>query len=318
MEEDVLSKEFYSVEERYADLINGIGFQGRQVVKKEDLEELDTQTGIWKMSLGRRKRKRGIKNRDLVRKTAFGINFAVIGIENQELIDYALPLRNMSYDAGEYERQASKIRRAVRKSDRKLSKGEYLYGFTKDSKLHPVVTFILYYGKEKWDGATDLYSIIDFEGIPQEMKELVQNFKTHIIEVRRLKDTSVFKTDIRQVFDVIRYSEEPDKLKKLVTGNSAYQNMEEDAYDMIAAYTHVEELVSMKEFHRKKGGKVDMCGAIAGLIEEGKLEGIKALIEMCEEFHISREETLERIRDKFSLSEEKAEKYMENYWKNKF
>ena len=54
---------------------------------------------------------------------------------------------------------------------------------------------------------------------------------------------------------------------------AAYQNMEEDAYDMVAAYTHVEELISMKNFHKKEGGKVDMCGAIAGLIAEGKLEG---------------------------------------------
>lgn len=61
-----------------------------------------------------------------------------------------------------------------------------------------------------------------------------------------------------------------------------------------------------------------MCGAIAGLIEEGKiegkLEGIRALIETCEEFNVSREETLERIVDKFSLSAEKAEVYMNNYW----
>lgn len=49
--------------------------------------------------------------------------------------------------------------------------------------------------------------------------------------------------------------------------------MEEDAYDMVAAYTHAEELISMKNLHKKKGGKVDMCGAIAGLIAEGKLEG---------------------------------------------
>lgn len=315
MEEDVLSKEFYSVEERYADLINGIGFQGRQIVKKEDLSELDTQTGIWKMNFGRKKRKRRIRNKDLIRKAAFGVNFAVVGIENQEYIDYALPLRNMSYDVGEYERQASKIRKKVRKGERKLTKGEYLYGFAKDSKLHPVITFILYYGKEEWDGAKDLHGMIDFEGIPEEMKELVQNFNIHVVEVRKLKDTSIFQTDVRQVFDVIRFSEEPDKLKELVTENSAYQNMEEDAYDMIAAYTHVEELISMKDFHRKKGGKVDMCGAIAGLIEEGKLEGIRALIETCEEFNISREETLTRIMDKFSLSDEKAEAYMSSYWR---
>ena len=40
----------------------------------------------------------GIKIRDLVRKTAFGINFSVIGIENQSNIDYTFPVRAMSYD----------------------------------------------------------------------------------------------------------------------------------------------------------------------------------------------------------------------------
>lgn len=50
----------------------------------------------------------------MVRKSAFGTNFAIIGIESQETIDYSLPLRNMSYDVGEYEKQAAKIRKQVR------------------------------------------------------------------------------------------------------------------------------------------------------------------------------------------------------------
>ena len=273
MENDVLTKEFFSDDERYADLINGLGCDGKQIVRKEDLQELDTQTGILKSSFHRKRERRKIKSRDLVRKTAFGINFAVIGIENQEVIDYALSLRNMSYDVGEYEKQAAKIRKEVRKSGTGLTKGEYLYGFKKDSRLHPVVTFVLYYGKEEWDGALDLHSIIDFEGIPEELKKLVQNFRVHVVEVRKLTDTSMFRTDVRQVFDIIRYSEEPEKLKELVKKETAYQNMEEDAYDMVAAYMHTEDLVGMKSFHKKKGGKVDMCGAIAGLIAEGKMEG---------------------------------------------
>ncbi len=63
------------------------------------------------------------------------------------------------------------------------------------------------------DGALDLHSIIDFEGIPEELKKLVQNFRVHVVEVRKLKDTSMFRTDVRQVFDIIRYSEEPEKIQ---------------------------------------------------------------------------------------------------------
>ena len=90
------------------------------------------------------------------------------------------------------------------------------------------------------------------------------------IEVRKIKDTKVFKTDIRQVFDLIRYSEEPQKLKELVEHDEAYQSMEEDAYDMVAANTDTKGLISMKKYH-KKGKKVNMCGAIAALVAEGKM-----------------------------------------------
>ena len=143
MKNDVLTKEFFSDDARYADLINGLGCDGKQIVRKEDLQELDTQTGTVRLSSQRKKGRRKIKFRDLVRRTAFGINFAVIGIENQEIVDYALSLRNMSYDVGEYEKQAAKIKKEVRKNSIGLTKGEYLYGFKKDSKLHPVVTFVL-------------------------------------------------------------------------------------------------------------------------------------------------------------------------------
>ena len=286
-------------------------------MKKEDLQELDTQMGVWKTAFQRKRGRRKIRSRDLVRRTAFGVNFAVIGIENQEVIDYALSLRNMSYDASEYEKQAARIKKEVRKDGTGITAGEYLYGFKKDSKLHPVVTFVLYYGKEAWDGALDLHSIIDFEGIPDEIKKLVQNFRVHVVEVRKLKDTSMFQTDVRQVFDIIRYSEEPEKLKELMEKETAYQNMEEDAYDMVAAYTHVEKLISMKDFHRKKGGKVDMCGAIAGLIAEGKIEGkeigIKAFVIDYLEEGVSKERIIEKLQRRFSLETEVAEMYFEKF-----
>lgn len=46
--------------------------------------------------------------------------------------------------------------------------------------------------------------------------------------------------------------------------------------------------------------------------ERGKIE---TTIEMCQEFQFSKEDTLDRIIKKFSLKEEDAKKYMEEYWK---
>ena len=131
---DISDKKFFSDDERYADLINGLICQGRPVVRKEDLQDLDTQTGIWNdPAIHKSKNRRRVKLRDLVKKASFGVNFLVIGIENQQTIDYSLPLRCMTYEAGEYERQAAMIRRAVRNADIKQNPGEYLYSFSKEN-----------------------------------------------------------------------------------------------------------------------------------------------------------------------------------------
>ena len=310
-------KKFFSDDERYADAVNGLGFEGRQVVRKEDLYDLDTQTGIWRSPrLIRRKygkKKRRIKYRDAVRKIAMGMNFVIIGIENQEDIDYSLVLRNLVYDADEYERQAAKIRREVRRNRNGRSAGEYLYGFRKDSTLHPVITFALYYGKEPWDGAKDLHHLLDFQDIPEELKRLVSNYKINLVEVRKLEDTSVFKTDVRQVFDFIRCSEDPEKLRSLVKSDPAYQEMEEDAFDVVTQYTAATELIHAKEYY-KKGDKIDMCKALTELISQGKAEVLKVLVETFRELGVTYEDALEKIMDKLSMSEEEAEACLDKYW----
>ena len=50
-------------------------------------------------------------------------------------------------------------------------------------------------------------------------------------------------------------------------------------------------------------------------IAEGIEQGIKSLIETCQMYQISYEKTKMSLRDKFQLSEEKAEEYMEKFWR---
>lgn len=191
MVRDIEWKGYFSDDERYADIINGLACQGRQVITKADLHELDTQTGFWK-----------------------------------------------------------------------------------DSRLYPVVTFILYSGKEAWDGPESLHEILDFTDMPDELKEMVADYKIHLIEIRKLKDTSVFKTDIRQVFDFIRCSEDKKALLELVEKDDYYRNMEEDAFDVVSHYTNTTELVETKEYYGKDG-RVDMCKAIKDLMEDSRTEGMQ-------------------------------------------
>ena len=85
MDKDLCQIECLSDNERYADLINGLFFEGEQKVLESDLQELDSQSFLrfWfhKKSVKYRK-----LYRDLIKKVAFGMNFALIGLENQELV----------------------------------------------------------------------------------------------------------------------------------------------------------------------------------------------------------------------------------------
>ena len=287
MKKDSSWKSFFSDDERFADCINGYGCGGQQVLTGSDLQEMDSQTGYFPGTSLRNaflsgKRSGKVKYRDLVRKAAFGMNFAIIGIENQECIDYTFPVRNMTYDAGEYEKQIAKLRKKLRAEHRLRNRGEYLYGFGKDTRLYPVVTFILYSGEEEWDGPRTLHEMLDFAGIPESLRSMVQDYQINLIEIRKLSDTSMFKTDLRQVFDFIRCSHDKKALKKLIESDPAFQNMEEDAFDVMVQYGKAAEMVGIKDEFRKDG-RIDMCKGLADWIAEEREAGMEAGMEAGKE-----------------------------------
>ena len=285
MANDEIWKVFFSDAARYADLINGLGFSGRQVVKPQDVKERDGQvvffrSGFLRKAGNRRFGASGTYTRDMVRKVIFGTGFAVVGVENQETVDYSIPLRILLYDAGEYERQATEIRRTVRNLMRKengggsLSAGEFLYRFRRQDKLKPVITLLLYCGKEEWKGPQSLHDMIDFQGIPQELRAAVPDYPIHLVEIRKLENTDVFRTDIKQVFDFIRCAQDGEQLKQLVEEEEGYGRMAEDAFDVAVAYTKSVELAGQKEEYRGKEG-INMCKAIQDLMESSRHEGME-------------------------------------------
>ena len=54
------------------------------------------------------------KYRDCVRKIVFDTGFAIVGIENQDQVHYAMPVRIMLEDAAGYDRQLRHIRKRHR------------------------------------------------------------------------------------------------------------------------------------------------------------------------------------------------------------
>ena len=311
MDRDGSWKGYFEDPSRYADAINGFGCKGQQVVSADDLHEVGTEawgrrTPRFVHHFSKDKTWQRAKYRDMARKVAFGVNFAIVGLENQETIDYSLPLRNMEYDVAEYEKQAAKIRKKVRNHPEGLTEGEYLYGFLKDSKLSPVLTFVLYSGVDEWNGPTCLHDMLDFTDIPETLRELIPNYKIIVIPIREWEDTSVFKTDLRYVIDFMKCAEDKEKLKELIENNAYFERMEEDAYDVVANYANIAESVAMKEYSME-GGKVNMCKGLRDWLEEEKAEGI---VKTARKFHATDEEILKQLVEELGIDNEVAKQYL--------
>ena len=126
---------------------------------------------------------------------------------------------------------------------------------------------------------------------------------------RKWKDTSVFKTDIRQVFDFIRYSKNKEQVKKLVLDNPDYEKISEDAYDVMKQYANISELKT-----EKVEGEKNMVNMAKGLQDwaeeeraEGRREGIQSMVEVCKHFDDSREIILTMAKEKVHVPKKEAD-----------
>lgn len=90
--------------------------------------------------------------------------------------------------------------------------------------------------------------------------------------VIKTETPTVLQTDNSDMLDFIRCSKDDESMRQLMTKDPEYGKMEEDAYNMAAAYTGTENLLAVKDDYIE-GGRVNMCKAIDDLILKGKLEG---------------------------------------------
>lgn len=157
---DLTLKSYLSDLVRYADVYNGSVFKGIQILDGAQLEEAGT-VAVKAEGDVTLERTCDIAMRQ---KTDGGL-YALWILENQETVDYSMPVRVLLREALEYDRQVKDIRRrnnaSCKGEQEKETAGEYLYKVRKTDRLCPVSTLIVYWGNEPWDGPRSLHEIPD-------------------------------------------------------------------------------------------------------------------------------------------------------------
>ena len=281
-ETDVCSIEYFGDEERFADIVNMKVFSGEQFIQPEDIQEKNRSIF---MKWGRNGRyKVRTLYRDIVRLVKMQMRVVLIALENQDKIHYAMPVRVMTEDCGNYYEQWKKFLK-FHKKKKDLRGAEFLSGISKYDKLIPVITIVVYFGKEPWDGPRSLKEMLDLSDLPECVRGMVVDYPIYLLEVRKIKNPEIFKSDFRWVVEFLQKEDDAQEVKRYLDENEEiFRNLDEDTYDLISIMSTSSQLQNIKKECQTEEGGVDMCRAIQEMIDEGREEGRKEGREEAEKF----------------------------------
>lgn len=325
---DTVLKNYWNDNGQFADFFNAVLFDGEQVISPDELEDADTEESS---VLEHREYAESIKaSRDNIkihkRSTAYGVELVMLGIESQEHIHYAMPMRVMGYDYGTYKKQYDRNAKKYQTTE-DLTEHEHLSRMRKTDRFTPVITVVIYFGDEPWDGATTLHGMLD---IPDKMKPFVNDYKMLLVEARQ-NDLQFHNINNIAFFDLIKFI-----LLKDLSANEARKKIMEYAVDhnvdknVVMTVAGVTNRKLDYNALSKKGenamhtlfDEIEKEGMIKGEAKgkaEGKMEGIiagiQALIESLQEMEVPYTKTQNQLMVKFSLSEDTAQEYMDKFWK---
>ena len=152
----------------------------------------------------------------------------------------------------------------------RLRGDEYLSGFRKEDRLIPVVTLVIYYGLNEWDAPLSIHDMLLVKD--KRLLHYIPDYRTNLITPKNISDEDIdkFESGFGELMLFIKYSQDKQKLQKLLDENSQFHYLDRDTANLINVLTN-----STLTFTKENGG-IDMCKAIMDIRAEGVSEGMAA------------------------------------------
>lgn len=316
---DTLTKEYMRRPIIFADVFNQFLYHGQQIIQPDRLAELDTTEiavpyGADRVSVPEQ-RYRDV-SKMLMAMTDGKVAYCILAVENEAKIHYAVPVKNGLYDFLQLAHQVSKASASHKKSksEEKPSRNEFLSGFYKSDRLLPVLTVVVYFGADEWDGPLSLREM--YADCDETVLQYVADYRINLITPRGLSDKEIdeFQTNLREIMRYIKYSNDKKKLDNILKIEQRFRSVERSAVEIINAATNSK--VKIDEGKES----VDMCLAIQEMREESRIEGrnegeLEGAITFAKQLGIPKEEVKKSFMLKYQKSEQETEELMKLYWK---
>ena len=271
---DVVTKEYMREPHVFADAFNFLLYDGRQVIKPSELKELDTAELMYVFGSDTSKNVKGVqKYRDVLKYMTVmrgkEASYIIFGVENQTDIHYAMPVKNMVYDAMQYAEQVSRIASDHRRNSNKgtMSSAEFLSGFTREDKLQPVITLVVHFGADPWDGPMSLHEMFSVQN--DTIRRYAQDYRLHLLDPGRISqnDFKKFASSLREVLNYIKYSKDEKGLARLLEEDERLKKLEAGAARVIETITHTDFAID------EKTEVVNVCQAVEDMMKTREQKG---------------------------------------------
>ena len=285
-EKDITEKTLEDYNDVFSDIVNVLLFDGKQLVKEDDLKSIKTKSQIKIDGSIHEQERDNVKIWQSNR-----IRIAMIGFENQTDTDNYEPARVLSYDGSSYKEQLAEIKNC-RKNKKPVP------------SLVPVITIVLHFGKNTWKN-TSLY---DCFSVPDYLKDYVSNYKINVVNFTDLPKEKVekFKSDFRIIADYFyqiyhgesyipcdKPMDHPDAVLKTMTALTGDHRFEDSINELTAA-----------------GKEKTMCKALDIIVARGEerveARGIKIFIKDKLEDNIPESKIIEKLKKNYDMTEDIA------------
>ena len=246
---DAVTKQYMKENTVFADAFNFLLYNGENVIQSQTLRELDTAEVVIPFTVddkGKKQAQAVQKYRDILKMTTVMTDdkaaYVLFGVEAQPDIHYAMPVRNVIYDALQYGRQVTEISKRNRKNS-----GQTM-AVTDKGLLQHIPDYRI--------------KLIDPAGIDSD-------------------EMDKFHTSLREVLSYIKYSKDADKLAEYMNHNQRMEHLEVGAAQVIKEVTNTKFQIpkGMEEVNMCEAIEVLMKRRETEGITQGKLSLLKELVD---------------------------------------
>ncbi|MDE6846550.1 MAG: Rpn family recombination-promoting nuclease/putative transposase [Lachnospiraceae bacterium] len=151
---------------------------------------------------------------------------------------------------------------------------KFLSRIKKEDRLHPVITLIVYWGEDDWQGAKSLHDILDFGADPvlaQEIKQLIPEYPLHFLNLSEVHNYSHYRTESRTLFELYARRKDKAAFTQYVNEHDECRRMDVETYWALRILVNMPKL--KKIIPQSERTEKDMGNIFEDAMEEGLQQG---------------------------------------------